>query len=721
MDKEGEVESLYTRIPNDEDFLEQDCPQIDVDEEVEEPNVLRITCSDEELDGDESSNEELDGDEKFEETEMIGGNEKVEEPRMIGGNEKVEEPGVNHHGQSILFGAGLLSNEDTDTFVWLFEAWLKCMNYKAPSAIITDQDRAMKNAIEIVFPKTRHRYCLWHIMRKVTEKLSGYEHYDQIKMALNICVYDSPNVDDFEGNWKSLIESYELQNNPWLNTLYSERTFWVLAYMKDTFWAGMTTTQRSESMNSFFDNYVHAQTTLKEFVDQFDNALKKMVEREARADFDCYNRTSPCVTDFALEKQFQDAYTNAKFKEVQAEFKPRSNVNNCLLKSEGAISTYQVIETDGNRMMNKTFSVFFNTNELEVKCTCALFEVRGIICRHSISVLLTSGVTMLPPRYILDRWRKDINRKHVLIKSSGDVLVNKSNAQRYDEFCKHCEELALLTSKKVKYFMEAMKSVDMLTEKYRALTLVEPNQCDEVIPICDEVLLSNEGTTVQSEKVLTPVKATKKGRPRFLRMVPVIEKVTKKSQGKKSQRRNKQQGKNTVNKQRKKKKVHNLSQDDLNTSQTSLPHTTQGSINVAATMVDPMSELPKLISQHKYEEAFVTAFRRCDVSIVYWLCSQVDLQHILSIYPIPLSQVVLLHLLRHLTYGININMPHTFGWMISVANAIIPTDPMIATQVQPIFNEVYAVLNHRQYLPTITGDELSSIRSLIHVIMSKSM
>jgi hypothetical protein len=29
-------------------------------------------------------------------------------------------------------------------------------------------------------------------------------------------------------------------------------------------------------------------------------------------------------------------------------------------------------------------------------------------------------------------------------------------------------------------------------------------------------------------------------------------------------------------------------------------------------------------------------------------------------------------------------------------------------------NEVYAVLNHRQYLPMITGDELSSIRSLMH-------
>jgi hypothetical protein len=61
--------------------------------------------------------------------------------------------GVNHHGQSILFGAGLLLNEDTYTFVWLFETWLKCMNYKAPNPIITDRDKVMKNAIGIVFPK----------------------------------------------------------------------------------------------------------------------------------------------------------------------------------------------------------------------------------------------------------------------------------------------------------------------------------------------------------------------------------------------------------------------------------------------------------------------------------------------------------------------------------------------------------------------------------------
>ncbi|GLT53620.1 hypothetical protein SLA2020_268790 [Shorea laevis] len=45
---------------------------------------------------------------------------------------------VNHHGQSILFEAGLLSSEDTNNFVWLFQTWLECMKGRAPGAIITD-------------------------------------------------------------------------------------------------------------------------------------------------------------------------------------------------------------------------------------------------------------------------------------------------------------------------------------------------------------------------------------------------------------------------------------------------------------------------------------------------------------------------------------------------------------------------------------------------------
>ncbi|KAL6566440.1 hypothetical protein OROGR_002055 [Orobanche gracilis] len=168
--------------------------------------------------------------------------------------------GVNHHGQSVLLGCALLSNEDTTTFVWLFKTWLECMRGCSPNAIIT---KAMRKAIEIVFPEARHRWCLWHLMKKVPEKLGRHSHYENIKAHLHGAVYDSSSESDFMTRWKKMIELYRLQENEWLTSLFDERRRWVPVYLKSTFWAGMSTTQRSESMNSFFDGYVNSKTTFK--------------------------------------------------------------------------------------------------------------------------------------------------------------------------------------------------------------------------------------------------------------------------------------------------------------------------------------------------------------------------------------------------------------------------------------------------------------------------
>ncbi|XP_042962396.1 protein FAR1-RELATED SEQUENCE 5-like [Carya illinoinensis] len=144
--------------------------------------------------------------------------------------------GVNHHGQSILLGSRLVSSEDTETFAWLFETWLQCMDGNAAKAIIIDQDRAIKNAIAIVFPNTRHRFCLWHILKKVPEKLGSYGSYKTgMKNALMKCVYDSQQPDEFEKCWDELLTTYNLHENAWLHSLYVERQHWVLAFLKDCF------------------------------------------------------------------------------------------------------------------------------------------------------------------------------------------------------------------------------------------------------------------------------------------------------------------------------------------------------------------------------------------------------------------------------------------------------------------------------------------------------
>ena len=51
--------------------------------------------------------------------------------------------GVNHHGQTILFGCALLEDETEKSFIRLFETWLNVMGGHHPTSIITDQDGAI--------------------------------------------------------------------------------------------------------------------------------------------------------------------------------------------------------------------------------------------------------------------------------------------------------------------------------------------------------------------------------------------------------------------------------------------------------------------------------------------------------------------------------------------------------------------------------------------------
>ncbi|XAR56834.1 hypothetical protein NMG60_11037455 [Bertholletia excelsa] len=136
------------------------------------------------------------------------------------------------------------------------------------------------------------------------------------------------------------------------------------------------------------------------------------------------------------------------------------------------------------------------------------------------------------------------------------------------------------------------------------------------------------------------------------------------------------------------------------------------------TPLDPTTELSRLISERKYEEAFTAALQRSDVSIVSWLCFQVDLQGILSMVPVPLSQGVLLSLLQQLACDIAKDTPRKLTWMKDVAVAINPVDPMIAMHIRPIFEQVYQILNHHRSLSTTSSADLSNIRLVMHVINS---
>lgn len=143
--------------------------------------------------------------------------------------------GVNHHRQTTVFGCGLLSDEKTDSFVWLFSKFLECMSgHDPPSVIITDQDAAIARAILQVLPSTLHRFCLWHILNKFSEKLGSVLYHENYHKLAHI-IKESESSSEFEECWLQLMESTELKNNEWLSNLYTIRHRWVPAYVKDVF------------------------------------------------------------------------------------------------------------------------------------------------------------------------------------------------------------------------------------------------------------------------------------------------------------------------------------------------------------------------------------------------------------------------------------------------------------------------------------------------------
>ena len=62
--------------------------------------------------------------------------------------------------------------------------------WKASNSILTNQDKAMKVTISIVFPNTRHRLCIWHILKKIPKKLTHVIKKDESFMRIfKGCVY----------------------------------------------------------------------------------------------------------------------------------------------------------------------------------------------------------------------------------------------------------------------------------------------------------------------------------------------------------------------------------------------------------------------------------------------------------------------------------------------------------------------------------------------------
>nr|XP_017227957.1 PREDICTED: protein FAR1-RELATED SEQUENCE 5-like [Daucus carota subsp. sativus] len=334
--------------------------------------------------------------------------------------------GVNHHYQSILFGMSLIRDETEESYLWVFKSWLEAMGNVAPQTIITDQDIAIGNAIAEVLPNTIHLFCTWHISTKFGEKLSHiYANHDHFKEDFNSRIYKSLTVAQFEDRWEELVEKYDLMNHSWLQDMYSVRHKWVHVYTKLHFTTRMTTTSRSESMNSFFDEFINASTGLKELY------REKQYLREREADYATKNKERSKITSSSLESHAASTCTKKMFRRFQHELKESGAYVVVEKESNAIYKHYEAYKTTVQEEYRKYY-VLIVTENGTITCVCQKFESSGILYRHIIRYFYKMQWSEIPKKCINLRWSVEGNERvgtlqHKRPKIESNFIENFSN------------------------------------------------------------------------------------------------------------------------------------------------------------------------------------------------------------------------------------------------------------------------------------------------------
>ncbi|XP_020241601.1 protein FAR1-RELATED SEQUENCE 5-like [Asparagus officinalis] len=343
--------------------------------------------------------------------------------------------GVNHHAQPVVFGCALLVDESESSFVWLFEQWLAAMSSREPVSLVTGLNRVVAGATAKVLPSTRHCFCKRQILTTIQEELPDlFSAHCLFEEELLKCIDDSETAESFETCWDAIIDKYDIRDNTYLQSLYNIRFQWVPVYLKDTFFAEMYDSQRSEDIEKIIEKCCTAKTSLRVAVRQLGQALASNYEKEAQADFATMFDKPFLRTASPMEKQAAGIYTRTIFDRFQEEF-VESFAYHLVKIEDGTVSRYHVAINEEDE---ETYTVTFNASETKAHCSCCMFEVAGILCRHALKVFIVNGVRTLPREYILKRWTRHAKSSAVGEECGVELRGNcaEPSSARYNDLCR---------------------------------------------------------------------------------------------------------------------------------------------------------------------------------------------------------------------------------------------------------------------------------------------
>ena len=202
------------------------------------------------------------------------------------------------------------------------------------------------------------------------------------------------------------------------------------------------------------------------------------------------------------------------------------------------METYEITEDvliDKEKGWRKdiVYHVQFSEEEFEVKCSCRHFEFRGILCRHVLYVLTHKKIKEVPLQYILDRWRKNVKRKHNFIRCTYGGMENTPVANPFDRLCNSFYPVAEIGAMSDDSCNSLIEDLCTLKIKYSSNSSSENNK-DQVSAPKDQLQeeAPSDGKTT-SKTILSPIAVRCAGRPPSLRKESKVDKLIRQANEKK--------------------------------------------------------------------------------------------------------------------------------------------------------------------------------------------
>ncbi|KAK6250196.1 hypothetical protein SCA6_004201 [Theobroma cacao] len=218
---------------------------------------------------------------------------------------------VNYHHMTTIFALALLRNEDAESYIWALSTFLECMMNKKPISVVIDEDRAMRKALKMTFPRVQHRLCSWYLASNAQANIPLPGFVQNFKA----CMKSWWTINKFERDWKEMVKKFALQGHQWIDEMYKKKHMWAQSHLSGHFFRIITSTSRYEGLNSFIAFVAKERKTLLEFVRAIEDEIKNIRNNEIGEDYISIHTELVSSQIFKdIEKHVASVYTRRTFK-----------------------------------------------------------------------------------------------------------------------------------------------------------------------------------------------------------------------------------------------------------------------------------------------------------------------------------------------------------------------------------------------------------------------